>query len=134
MKVISQNMQNEVFHKFATKMSIPPPSTINLIVGGKVFKNIWTAHVTATSTMQREQQSSLPQTLVQQDLFGDMHVDHSLSLWNSDQSNYELDMMLSEEDNDLDSKVPATTISTETTTQEIADIHVFHENTTVRHQ
>ena len=38
-------------------------------------------------------------------------------------------MMLSEEDNDLDGKVPAMTIVTTRTTQVITDLHVFHENT-----
>ena len=38
------------------------------------------------------------------------------------------DMMLSEKDDDLDIKLPATTIVTEVMMQEITDMHVFDKN------
>ena len=64
MNVISHNMQDKCIHKFATKMCVPPPSTIKLIVGRKVIKTIQTTHATATPTKQREQQSIMHLTVV----------------------------------------------------------------------
>ena len=84
MHIISQNIQDEVIQKFAMKMSIPPPSTIKVIVGGKIFKTIQTTHIAATSTKQREQQSIM---LVQQDSFDVTHDDPSLSSQNNDHFN-----------------------------------------------